>query len=444
MRHLGEVRLNARRIIAIVIGVLILLVGVALLFAGGALVGIDQGLTDEEGYLTLPRAEFERETYAVVGELSLEDDWIWWFRHPATVRIRMTGDRPVFIGIADRTDVKAYLSGVSYSRIDEMDFQHYRRSGVWRTDYLDYVGLDAPLLPYDKSFWHVSVQGDGAQELSWEIQPGHWMIVVMNADGSRGVHAVGTVGVKAPWLLGIGIGLLVSAVVFIAIGLVLVLLIARRTRVSVSSEGPEETLLKASAFPLTLKAELTEPLSPAFWLVKWFLLIPHFVVLAFLLVGFVFSWLFSLFAILFTGRYPRALFDYNVGVMRWMWRIAFYSYQALGTDQYPPFSLQAGGYPADLDVSYPERLSPGLAFVKWWLLAIPHYIVIGLLQGGGGYNSWGLTTILTLFAGVTMLFTGRYPKDIFRLVVGMNRWTFRVFAYVALMTDVYPPFRLEE
>jgi hypothetical protein len=130
--------------------------------------------------------------------------------------------------------------------------------------------------------------------------------------------------------------------------------------------------------------------------------------------------------------------------MRWMWRVAFYSYQALGTDQYPPFSLKAGGYPADLDVSYPEKLSPGLALVKWWLLAIPHYIVIGLLQGGGGYNSWGLTTILTLFAAVTLLFTGKYPKDIFRLVIGMNRWTFRVFAYVALMTDVYPPFRLEE
>jgi hypothetical protein len=439
-----EVKLSAGRVIAIIIGSLCVLVGIVLLFGGGALVGINQGLTDEEGFLTLPRAEFERETYAVVAELSLEDDWIWWYRRPTTVRIRMTGEQSMFIGIGSRAALEGYLYGVSYSRIDDMDFQHYRKSGAWRTDYRDYVGLDIPEPPYDQSFWHASIQGSGTQELLWNIEPGDWVIAVMNADGSRGIHVEGSVGAKAPWLLGIGIGLLASGLVFIAIGLVLILLMARRTRRLVSAKAPEATPLKPGAFPLTLKAELTEPLSPAFWLVKWFLLIPHLVVLAFLWVGFVFSWLFSLFAILFTGRYPRRLFDYNVGVMRWMWRVAFYSYQGLGTDQYPPFTLKAGGYPADLDVSYPDKLSPGLALVKWWLLAVPHYIVIGLLQGGGGYNSWGLTTILTLFAGVTLLFTGKYPKDIFRLVVGMNRWTFRVFTYVALMTDVYPPFRLEE
>ncbi|MCD6494642.1 DUF4389 domain-containing protein, partial [Candidatus Bipolaricaulota bacterium] len=73
-----------------------------------------------------------------------------------------------------------------------------------------------------------------------------------------------------------------------------------------------------------------------------------------------------------------------------------------------------------------------------------HYIVVGILQGGAGFESWGLVAILTLFAAVKLLFTGRYPKDIFRLVVGMNRWAFRVFAYTALMTDKYPPFRLDE
>ncbi|MEE8566226.1 MAG: DUF4389 domain-containing protein, partial [Candidatus Bipolaricaulota bacterium] len=100
--------------------------------------------------------------------------------------------------------------------------------------------------------------------------------------------------------------------------------------------------------------------------------------------------------------------------------------------------------PADLEVAYPERLSQGLVLVKWWCLAIPHYIVVGVLQGGAGFYSWGLVTILTMFAAITLLFTGRYPKDIFRLIVGMNRWAFRVFVYAALMTDQYPPFRLDE
>ena len=131
-------------------------------------------------------------------------------------------------------------------------------------------------------------------------------------------------------------------------------------------------------------------------------------------------------------------------MLRWAWRVAFYSYEALGTDQYPPFTLKAGGYPADFDVVYPQQLSPGLVLVKWWLLAIPHYIITGVFQGGSGFYQCGLVFVLTIFAGVALLFTGRYPRDIFDFLVGMNRWTFRVAAYVSLMTDRYPPFRLGE
>jgi len=109
---------------------------------------------------------------------------------------------------------------------------------------------------------------------------------------------------------------------------------------------------------------------------------------------------------------------------------------------YPPFTLKAGGYPADLDVAYPENLSRGLVLVKWWLLAIPQYIVVSMFQGGGGGNNGGLVFILAIFAAVAVLFRGKYPKDIFDFVVGMNRWSYRVVVYAALMTDHYPPFRL--
>ncbi|MSQ13884.1 MAG: DUF4389 domain-containing protein [Dehalococcoidia bacterium] len=202
----------------------------------------------------------------------------------------------------------------------------------------------------------------------------------------------------------------------------------------------------ARSYPLVLKGELTEPLDRWLFLVKWLVALPHVVVLLFLFVGFAVSWLISLFAIMFTGRYLRDLFDYNVGVLRCTWRVGFYTYEALGTDRYPPFTLTSrADYPADLSVEYPERLSRGRVLVKWWLLVLPHYIVVSLFQGGWGWRyGGGLSLVLVLFAAVGNLFNGKYPKDIFELVMGMNRWVYRVLAYAALMTDQYPPFRLGE
>ena len=195
-------------------------------------------------------------------------------------------------------------------------------------------------------------------------------------------------------------------------------------------------------YPVSIKGELTEPLSAGLWLIKWLLAIPHYFILVFLWIAFVIVWIMAFFAILFTGKYPKSLFDFNVGVLRWTWRVGFYSYQALATDKYPPFTLESvDSYPADLEVVYPERLSQGLVLVKWWLLAIPHLFIIGLFQGGGEAGG-GLVFILVIIAAIILLFTGKYNKDIFKLVVGMNRWSFRVMAYVSLMTDEYPPFRL--
>ena len=178
---------------------------------------------------------------------------------------------------------------------------------------------------------------------------------------------------------------------------------------------------------------------------------PAWVVIAFLWVGFLAVTVAAFVAILATGRYPRALFAFNVGVLRWTWRVSYYATVALGTDRYPPFTLARTDYPAELDVPYPERLSRGKALVKWWLLALPHYAVLAAFLGtwnqavvieGFRLPFPGLVAVLTLVAGVVLLFTGRYPRDVFALVVGIARWTLRVIAYAALMRDDYPPFRL--
>jgi hypothetical protein len=198
------------------------------------------------------------------------------------------------------------------------------------------------------------------------------------------------------------------------------------------------------AYPVTLRGELTIPPGRGWWLLKWLLIIPHIICLIGLGIAFIVVWIISFFAILFTGKHPKGLFDFKVGVLRWGWRVGFYSYSALGTDKYPPFSLQPDpAYPADLDIPYPEKLSQGLVLVKWWLLAIPHYIIVGLFSGGAGWGGrGGLIFWLAIFGAVTVLFTGKYPADIFKLVIGLNRWSIRVCAYTSLMRDEYPPFRL--
>jgi hypothetical protein len=216
----------------------------------------------------------------------------------------------------------------------------------------------------------------------------------------------------------------------------------------------------SSGHPVVVRGRLEEPLSRWLWLVKWLLLIPHYIVLAFLYIAFAFVTVIAFFAILFTGRYPRGLFDFNLGVLRWSWRVSYYGYSALASDRYPPFTLaEKPDYPATLDIAYPQRLSRGLALVKWWLLALPHYMLLGLIVGGTSYTvtsaagaqtttwtiaSGSLLSLLVFFAGVGLLFTGRYPRGLYDLAVGVDRWVLRVIAYAALMTDAYPPFRLDQ
>jgi hypothetical protein len=198
------------------------------------------------------------------------------------------------------------------------------------------------------------------------------------------------------------------------------------------------------AYPVTLRGELTIPPGRWVWLFKWLLGIPHYICLVGLWIAFAVVWVITFFAILFTGNHPKGLFNFKTGVLRWTWRVGFYSYDTLGTDKYPPFSLDPDpNYPADLEIAYPEKLSRGLVLIKWWLLAIPHYIITAFFQGGhGGRSGCGLATILAIFGAIALLFTGKYPEEIFKLVIGMNRWTYRVAAYASLMTDEYPPFRL--
>lgn len=445
-----------------IVGALLSLVGVPLLVGGLALGWALMTQRDGDGFFTTPTEHISSPSVALttraldLGDLG-PDDW-WADRDVATVRLRVTSREPgpVFVGIGPSDAVAAYLRDAPYDEITDITDNDPFRYTLTRHG----GDADSAPAPTRQGFWTAQASGGGSQELTWDLRPGTYTVVVMNADGTAGVDVDVVAGGRLALLTPLAAGLVLVGLALVAAGALLLV----RGAGSASPGAPPArpgTRLTAdetppSGFevsPVRVTGIQDAHLSRGLWLVKWVLVLPHLVILAALWLVFAVLTVVAFASILFTERYPRSIFDLNVGILRWSWRVAFYATSALGTDRYPPFSLTARDYPADLDVAYPERLSRRLVLVKSWLLALPHLIVLSVLSGTWGWtfgndgarlSAGGLIGALTFAAGLLLLFTGRYPSSLFDLLIGLNRWTYRVIAYVALMTDQYPPFRLDQ
>lgn len=521
------------RIVMLVIGTLSALLGLGLL-AGAFGVGWLNFQQRDEGYFTTQTHRFEVGSYAIT---SAGLDVMVGGRLPNVIPPDIAGSillrgaaatpgKGIFIGVAPQEDAARYLDGVKRSEIRDLELRPFR------VDYSEIPGTRTPAAPGGQGFWAASAEGTGTQELRWDVRPGSWTFVVMNADASTPVAADLQAGVRSELLWPLFLWLLISGIVLLAIGVPLIVAGAaglgrhgppphypaggppgpgaHAPLASAAAPGapgsagapgegpagppgtpasgvpdagsptpgvpgagagglPPGTAVPPAGvgifgnvpYPARLSGHLDPALSRWMWLVKWFLAIPHLIVLFFLWFALIVTTIVAWFAILFTARYPHSLFNFNVGVLRWSWRVSFYAFSAIGTDRYPPFTLARTDYPADFDVDYPDHLSRGLVLVKSWLLAIPHLLIVAILAsnsrgwaasdddfagGAARYSTGGgvaLISLLAFIAGVILLFTGRYLGSLFDLLLGLNRWVYRVAAYVALMRDEYPPFRLD-
>ena len=231
-------RWGAGRIVALVLGILLLLPGLALLFGGGALLWADTAWRNDDGYVFSDREAFATDQYALVSDridLATGADWVPVSAALGTARVEVTATGPtdeVFVGIAPAADGEAYLQDVGRTVIADLGFDNPARTTT--------NGGAPSGPPADQDFWVAQSSGAGTQSVSWSPADGTWMLVVMNADGSAAVSVDARLGATVPALDGLAWGLLGAGAFCTIVAVVVLALVIR---------GPARYTGPPSTFP---------------------------------------------------------------------------------------------------------------------------------------------------------------------------------------------------
>jgi hypothetical protein len=207
---------SAGRFIAIVAGTILGLLAVAAIALGGALVGMHSTQRDADGFYSTGQKTLETPTHALVADkIDVGTDgpgWLFRKSRLGTIRVAASGTaaKPVFVGIARTSQVDAYLRGVAQDEITDLEVDPLAVA------YNRRPGTATPAAPTGQAFWASHASGSGRQTLTWPVQKGNWAVVIMNADGTSGVHVPVSVGAKAGFLVWLGAGLLALGVLFAA------------------------------------------------------------------------------------------------------------------------------------------------------------------------------------------------------------------------------------
>lgn len=234
--------MNAGKVILLIFGIIGLMVAIGLMVGGGTLLWADNTIKDSEGFYTTRTVQIEKDSYAIVtgpADIDIETGWGWDLGDLVTFKVEGSNNDPskqIFIGVAGKSDIDAYLSSVEYDEITNFNIYPYS------VDYQNHPGNIVPGAPTSQNFWAGSIYGTGTQVLEWEIEQGIHSLVLMNDDGSAGMDMDIVFGAKVPLLFGIGVGILIGGITTLFVSILMLYFVVRRQG-TMPSAAPEASTL---------------------------------------------------------------------------------------------------------------------------------------------------------------------------------------------------------